>query len=154
MYTFQSVLIVPKLQLFLKYTIWIFIGIVASTYFPQICQCKQDLAGTEGVWQGKKLVVVHSYFLPLRPIFPFRDLGCSKGTNYFLSNTKPFAILYTQTTKWELHVTIIFSYANDNALQVYSYTWTTLLFMSFTTLVHAHTQSYSQRLCSQRNLKT
>lgn len=53
-------------------------------------------------------MVVHSDFLSRHPIFPFRYLGCSKRTNYFLHNTKPFAILYTQTTKWELHVTLIF----------------------------------------------
>jgi len=61
---------------------------------------------------GQKFVVVHTDLLPRHPIFSFRDIRCSEGTNYFLSNTEPFAIFYTQTTKWELHVKVIFKYDN------------------------------------------
>jgi hypothetical protein len=86
------------------------------------------------------------------PIFPFTDLGCSRGTNYFLTNTKPFAILHTQT-KWELHVTVILS-KQMTMHSRYTYIPEPPCYSCLVQDWLMHTQSYnSLHLSSQRNPK-
>lgn len=98
------------------------------------------------------MVVVHSDFLPRHPIFPFRYLGCSKRTNYFLNNTKPFAILYTQTTKLELHVTLILGMQMTMHSR-YSHIPEPPYYSCLVQHWFMHTLSYSLHLFSQRNPK-